>query len=98
MFGREKRIESGADASLQVMRMRNRRATQPLFKLLFLLVFLCTIAMIGIPLAWLITQFGFVPDRDEGLVIAGALAVVATGVAILLTERLQSVLSRWFFL
>jgi hypothetical protein len=98
MSDRERQIESSADASIHVMRWRNRRATGPLFKLLFLLVFLCTIAAIGFPLAWIITLLGFAPDRDEGMLIVGAVAVVAIGVAIFLTERIQSVLSRWFFL
>ncbi|WP_395020649.1 hypothetical protein [Dongia sp.] len=98
MSDKERRIESGADASIGTMRRRNRQAAQPLLKVLFLTILLCTMAAIGFPLVWIIPLLGFAPNQDEGFLIAGAVAIVAVGAAIILTERVESALRRWFFL
>ena len=98
MFRKQKQIESDADLSISLMRRRNRLATQPLFKLLFLGVFICAFAAIAALLFWITTLLGFAPGRDDGLLFIGGAAIAAIGVAVILTERIEAALRRWFFL
>ncbi len=76
MSRKDKRIGSGSDDLIR-LRRRNRLATQPLFTLLFLGVFICAFAAPAALLFLIATPLGFTPDRDDGLLFIGGAAIGA---------------------